>query len=81
MGGIIMNSSQDKFYHFILDRTTPEHQDDMKHLLAELIERQATGELNKVYLMGVMPRALSYLKPEAVNEVKNMISDFSSMLK
>lgn len=76
-----MNSSQEKFYTFILDRTKPEKQEEMKHLLAELMERQATDKLNKMYLMGVLPRALSYLNPDDVNEVKKVISDFSTKLK
>lgn len=75
-----MNSSQEKFYRFILERTKPEHQEDMKHLLVELIDRKSTGELNKMYLMGITPRTLSYLKPEAVNEVKSIVSEFSAKL-
>ncbi|MBP2098716.1 hypothetical protein [Enterococcus rivorum] len=75
-----MKPSEKKFYTFILDRTKPEHQEDMKHLLVELMDRKSTGELNKMYLIGVTPRALSYLKPEAVDEVKKVVSDFSSKL-
>lgn len=75
-----MKAGQEQFYNFVIDRTKPEKQEEMKQLLAELIERQQTDHLDKMYLMGVMPRALSYLKPESINEVKQVVSEFSKKL-
>lgn len=75
-----MKADEKKFYDFIMDRTTAEHQEDMKHLLAELMERRSTDKLDKMYLMSVVPRALSYLDPDSVNEVKKVVSEFSAKL-
>ncbi|KAF9404590.1 hypothetical protein HW555_014263 [Spodoptera exigua] len=75
-----MKAEEKKFYDFIMDRTKAEHQEDMKHLLAELMERRTADKLDKMYLMSVVPRALSYLDPDAVNEVKKAVSEFSAKL-
>ncbi|MBO0439943.1 hypothetical protein [Candidatus Enterococcus ikei] len=75
-----MKAEEKQFYDFIMDRTKADHQDDMKHLLAELMERRSTDKLDKMYLMSVVPRALSYLNPDSVNEVKKVVSDFSAKL-
>ncbi|OTN88246.1 hypothetical protein A5819_000698, partial [Enterococcus sp. 7E2_DIV0204] len=48
-----MKAEEKKFYDFIMDRTKPDHQEDMKHLLAELMERKSTDKLDKMYLMSV----------------------------
>lgn len=50
-----MKAAEKNFYDFILDRTKADHQEDMKHLLAELLERKSTDKLDKMYLMGVVP--------------------------
>lgn len=75
-----MKAEEKQFYDFIMDRTKADHQEDMKHLLAELMERRSTDKLDKMYLMGVIPRALSYLNPDSVNEVKKVVSEFSAKL-
>jgi hypothetical protein len=75
-----MKAGQAEFLKFVIERTKPDKQEEMKQLLAELMERQATNQLDKMYLMGVMPRAISYLKPEAVTEVKQVVSEFSKNL-
>lgn len=75
-----MKAEEQKFYDFIMDRTKDDRKEDMKHLLAELMERRATDKLDKMYLMSVVPRALSYLDPDSVNEVKKVVSEFSAKL-
>lgn len=75
-----MKVEEKKIYEFIMDRTKAEHQEDMKHLLAGLMERRSTEKLDKMYLMSVVPRALSYLNPDSVNEVKKVLSEFSTKL-
>ncbi|MFK4566587.1 hypothetical protein [Enterococcus sp. UD-01] len=75
-----MKAEEKQFYDFIMERTKPDHKEDMKRLVAELLERRATGKLDKMYLMGVVPRALSYLNPDSVNEVKKVVTDFSAKL-
>ncbi|MTD38375.1 hypothetical protein GIX45_07015 [Erwinia sp. CPCC 100877] len=75
-----MKAEEKQFYDFIMERTKPDHKEDMKRLVAELLERRGTGKLDKMYLMGVVPRALSYLNPDSVNEVKKVVTDFSAKL-
>jgi hypothetical protein len=75
-----MKAEEKQFYDFIMERTKPDHKEDMKRLVAELLERRSTGKLDKMYLMSVVPRALSYLNPDSVNEVKKVVTDFSSKL-
>ncbi|MBO0468779.1 hypothetical protein JZO73_14850 [Enterococcus plantarum] len=73
-----MKADEKKVYDFIMDRTKAGQQEDMKQLLAELMERRSTDKLDKMYLMSVVPRALSYLDPDAVNEVKKVVSEFTA---
>ncbi|MGX7203279.1 hypothetical protein BCR22_12340 [Enterococcus plantarum] len=73
-----MKADEKKVYDFIMDRTKSGHQEDMKQLLAELMERRSTDKLDKMYLMSVVPRALSYLDHDAVNEVKKVVSKFTA---
>ena len=75
-----MKEGEKKFYDFIIDRTKEDHKEDMKRLLAEMMERKTTDKLDKMYLMSVAPRAFSYLDPESVDEVKKVISEFSAKL-
>ena len=75
-----MKADEKKVYDFIMARTRDHHQEDMKHLLAELMERRSADKLDKMYLMSVFPRALSYLDPDSVNEVKKVVSEFSAKL-
>lgn len=73
-----MKPEEQQIYTFIMERTKPEHQEDMKQLVAELLERKESNHLDKMYLLGVVPKALSYLQPEAVNEVKELVLNLAS---
>ena len=76
-----MKEGQDTtFLTFILDRTK-EDKRKMQALLAEMFERQQTGKLDKMYLMTKAPKLLAYLKPEAIDEVKQVVSEFSKNMK
>lgn len=63
-------------FSFILNNTKSECQDEMKQLLIDLKKRKATGHLNKLYLMSIGTRATSYIKPERLNEVKDVVFTF-----
>lgn len=73
-----MKPSEQQMYSFIMERTKPECQEKMKQLIASLLERKETNRLDKMYLLRVVPKALSYLQPEAVNEVKGLVQKFAS---
>ena len=72
-----MKEGQEQFLTFILDRTKEDKKEKMQALLAEMFERQQTGKLDKMYLMTKAPKLLAYLKPEAIDEVKQVVSEFS----
>ncbi|MGX7352255.1 hypothetical protein RU97_GL001711 [Enterococcus canis] len=69
---------EEKFLTFILERTKPEKQTEMKQLLAQAFEKKQTGHLNKLEVMGMIPKAISYLQPEKVAEVKQVMEEFAS---
>ena len=73
-----MKEGQEQFLTFILDRTKEDKKEKMQALLAEMFERQQTGKLDKMYLM---TKVLAYLKPEAIDEVKQVVSEFSKNMK
>ena len=76
-----MKEGQEQFLTFILDRTKEDKKEKMQALLAEMFERQQTGKLDKMYLMTKAPKLLAYLKPEAIDEVKQVASEFSKNMK
>ena len=53
----------------------------MQALLAEMFDRQVTGKLDNMYLMTIEPKLFAYLKPEAIDEVKQVVSEFSKNMK
>ena len=71
-----MNSGQEKFLNFIIERVELENQNKAKELLNESFAKQEDGTFNKEYMMSFIPRMLELIKPEFIEEVKNiMISD------
>lgn len=70
-----MNKGQENFFNFIMERVDIENQDKAKELLAESFGKQADGTFNKEYMMAFIPRMLELIKPECVEEVKNIMSN------
>ncbi|MDZ4993428.1 hypothetical protein GNF80_10675 [Clostridium perfringens] len=70
-----MNKGQENFFNFIMERVDIENQDKAKELLAESFEKQADGTFNQEYMMTFIPRMLELIKPECVEEVKNIMSN------
>ena len=70
-----MNSGQEKFFNFIMERVDLENQDKAKELLSESFAKQDEGTFNKEYMMSFIPRMLELIKPEYIDEVKNIMSN------
>lgn len=70
-----MNSGQEKFFNFIMERVDLENQDKAKELLSESFAKQNKGTFNKEYMMSFIPRMLKLIKPEFLDEVKNIMSN------
>ena len=70
-----MNSGQEKFFNFIMERVDLEYQDKAKELLSESFSRQDNGTFNKEYMMNFIPKMLELIKPEFAEEVKNIMTN------
>ena len=70
-----MNNGQEKFFNFIMERVDLENQDKANELLSESFAKQDEGTFNQEYMMSFIPRMLKLIKPEFLDEVKNIMSN------
>lgn len=68
-----MNQGQERFFGFIMERVSEENQDKAKELLSESFAKQADGTFNGEYMASFIPRMMQLLKPECVEEVKQVM--------
>lgn len=73
-----MKAQQEKFYNFIMERVTDK--DKAKELLAESFKKQEEGSFNKEYMMTFIPKMLQIIKPEFIDEVKEIMANHKSKL-
>ena len=71
-----MNEGQQKFMNFIMDNAKEESKLQAHGLLVESFSKQEDGTFNKEYLEEFIPRMLELIKPECVENVKNIIMKF-----
>jgi len=71
-----MNPGQEKFFKFIMEKVRDGKQEDAKALLNESFSKQANGTFNAEYLKGFIPKMIGLLKPESIEEVKTVMSQF-----
>ena len=57
----------------LLDVTEDELVEKAKELLAESFGKQADGTFNQEYMMSFIPRMLELIRPESVEQVKNIM--------
>lgn len=68
-----MNNGQEKFFNFIMERVEKSNQPKAKELLNESFAKQDEGTFNKEYMMSFIPRMMELIKPEYMDEVKNIM--------
>ena len=73
-----MNTGQEKFLNFIMLNVEEKNQDKAKELLTESFKRQNDGTFNKEYLITFIPRMLELIKPECVEQVKNIMINYNA---
>lgn len=73
-----MNQGQEKFFNFILERVSQENQEKAKELLTESFGKQADGTFNQEYMMSFIPRMLELIKPECLEEVKEIMMNYKA---
>ncbi|MEH6944976.1 hypothetical protein [Bacillus sp. JJ722] len=76
-----MNTGQEKFFTFILERVQDDKQEEAKALLAESFQKQQDRTFNMDYMNSFVPRMISILKPESVSEVKAIMEQFANNIK
>lgn len=70
-----MNNGQERFFTFIMERVELVNQNKAKELLNESFAKQDEGAFNREYMMNFIPRMLELIKPECIDEVKNIMAN------
>ena len=68
-----MNQGKKMFFNFIMQNVEEKNQEKAKELLAESFGKQDNGTFNQEYMMSFIPRMLELIKPESVEQVKNIM--------
>ncbi|MBS6501220.1 MAG: hypothetical protein KH415_06220 [Clostridium sp.] len=75
-----MNQGQEKFLGFVLERVQEGKVDEAKALLAESFKKQSEGTFSHEYIIEFIPKMIVLLKPEKVEEVKEIMQQFAQNL-
>lgn len=73
-----MNEGQQKFMNFIMNNAKEESKLQAHGLLVESFSKQADGTFDSEYLEDFIPRILELIKPESVEEVKNVMMNYKN---
>ena len=68
-----MNQGQEKFLSFIMQNVEEKNQYKAKELLNESFAKQDNGTFNAEYMAEFITRMLELIKPESVEQVKNIM--------
>jgi hypothetical protein len=68
---------QEKFLSFILQRVKEDKVDEAKQLLEENFKKQNEGTFTKEDVEQFIPKMISILKPEKLEEVQAVVKQFS----
>jgi len=74
-----MNPGQEKFHAFIIKRVKEDQVEEAKILLSDSFRKQDERSFDSEYLRDqFMPKMESMLRPEAVEEVVQIMKDFGA---
>ncbi|MDO5517691.1 MAG: hypothetical protein Q4F66_09040 [Clostridium sp.] len=73
-----MNEGQEKFFNFILDNTREECKLQAHGLLVDSFSRQADGTFDSKYLEEFIPKMLELIKPQSIEQVKNILMNYKA---
>ena len=71
-----MKEEQKRFYEFMLERVMDESREEAKALLLESFIRQDQGTFTKEYQNEIIPKLMSFLKSDYVEEVKRIMTNY-----
>ncbi|MDP4153215.1 MAG: hypothetical protein Q8865_07260 [Bacillota bacterium] len=72
-----MNQGQEKFYEFILERVQEDKVEEAKELLMDNFKKQQKGNFTQEDVLKFIPKMISLLKPEKVEEVQAVMKQFA----
>lgn len=72
-----MNKGQEKFLAFIMENVEEKNRAEANELLNESFKKQEDGTFNKEYLISFIPRMLKLVKPESLELVKNIMTNYN----
>lgn len=76
-----MNQSQEKFFGYILERVKEDKVEEARELLAESFRKQAEGTFTAQDASQFIPKILSILKPERIEEVQAVMKQFAQNME
>lgn len=71
-----MKVEQKRFYDFMLERVKEESKEEANALLLESFSRQDQGTFTKEYQNEIIPKLMSFLKSDYVEEVKRIMTNY-----
>lgn len=75
-----MNQGQEQFLGFILERVKEDKVGEAKELLADNFKKQAEGNFTQEDVLQFIPKMISLLKPEKVEEVQAVMKQFAQKM-
>lgn len=72
-----MNQGQEQFLGFILERVQEDKVNEAKVLLTDNFRKQAEGNFTQEDVLQFIPKMISLLKPEKVEEVQAVMKQFA----
>jgi hypothetical protein len=72
-----MNQGQEKFMGFILERVKDGDVEEAKTLLSDNFKKQSEGNFTQADIAEFIPKIISLLKPDKIEEVKAVMKQFA----
>ncbi|RDW20251.1 hypothetical protein CWR48_05990 [Oceanobacillus arenosus] len=71
------NQGQEKFLNFILERVKEDKKDEAREILTANFRKQVGGTFTQNDIQQFLPKMNSLLKPEKIEEVKEIVKQFA----
>ena len=75
-----MNEGQEKFLGYILERVQEDNIEEARVLLTDNFKKQDEGTFTYEDAVQLIPKMISLLKPEKVEEVQAVVKQFSQSM-
>lgn len=71
-----MDEKETQLKTYVLDRTKPDQKEAMTQLIEEVLDKRHQDQLSTLYLMGIVPKAMGMIQPEAMADIKAKLNEF-----